>query len=547
MVESSRESSQLVVQEYLRVLRRRKWIIAALVIVAVGGSFGLTAAKAKVYQASAEVLLEHRSAGSLFEAVKDIGDPTRLPQTEMKVMQSELVRAEVAKRIGSAPAVATSQSGSADIIQLTAENVVPATAALIANTYAQAYIDFRRTGAIDDILAASKQIQIKIDEIQRQIDALSDQARAPGVQSAASIAIISSRSDALISQQNVFKVKLNELQVSNALSSGGAQLVNPATTPTSPVQPRPLIIAVLVGLLALVVGVALAFLLEYLDDSIKTKEHLERAIGTDIPLLGLIPTYESGPSTTGTVAAASSPAGEAYRALRTSVQFLALDGPMVIQVTSASLSEGKTTTVVNLAAVFARAGKRVLLVDCDLRRPRVHDFFKFDNAVGLTSALLNDVPLNSAIQPVPDAGPLWVVASGPRPANPSELLSSNRTKEVLRRLRSSADIVLVDSPPLLPVTDASVLAGHVDGVLLVVMAGATTRRPLQRAVELLRQMRVPVVGAVLTRAGSDDGYGYGYGSSVPAPEPAPGQLGLEASNGSVAPEPTAETAQRVIS
>ncbi len=514
MSESSGVSSELVLHEYLRVLRRRKWVVVLVAVLAAGGALGFALSQDKIYQASAEILLEHRSTRNLFDAVQDIGDPSRLPQTEMKVMQSQPVREEVRKRIGMAPAITTGQSGSADVIDLTARSTVPATAAKIANTYAEAYINYRRTSTVDDILAASNEIQLRIDDLQRQLDALAAQAGAVG-QSPTANALITARSTALISQQNVFKQKLSELQVSTALSTGGAQIVNPATVPSGPVRPKPLVDSVLAGSVGLLIGIGLAFLLEYLDDSIKTKEHLERAIGTGIPVFGLIPPIEradrGGPGEAALVAP-SSPAAEAYRALRTSVQFLGVDRPMVLQVTSASLSEGKTTTVVNLAAVFAQAGKRVILADCDLRRPRVHEFFGFSNAPGFTSVLLGDVSLTAASQRVTEIGQLLVLPSGPRPPNPSELLSSPRARDLLANLKASADIVLIDSPPMLPVTDASVLAAQVDAVLLVVMAGTTTRRPLQRAVELLRQMQVPVAGAVLTKVRNEAGYGYEYGA-----------------------------------
>ena len=485
-----------------------------MILVAVTGALGLSLSQQKMYQGTSEILLQARSAENLFDALQSFGDPRKRPETEMKVIQSQPVRNLVAERIGTAPAVATNQAGLADIIQIKAEHTDPATAARIADAYAQAYIDYRRTQSVEDILAASGQIQRKIDDLQKEIDAVQAEARAAGPnQSAAASAILTSKNEGLTSQQNVFKDKLNQLQVANALNTGGAELVNPARVPTVPVRPKPLTDGVLAGSIGLVLGVGLAFLLEYLDDSIKTKEHLERAIGSDIPVLGLIPSIERGDvddlGDSSLVLPTSRPA-EAYRALRTAVQFLAVDRPQVLQVTSASLSEGKTTTVANLAAVFARAGARVVLADCDLRRPRVNRCFGLPNSPGFTSVLLGETTASAAFHKIPKAGQLYVLPSGPRPPNPSELLGSLRTSELLNNLRANADIVLVDSPPLLPVTDASVLARRVDGVLLVVMAGTTTRRPLQRAVELLKQMQVPLVGAVLIRAGADGEYGYEY-------------------------------------
>lgn len=513
MAESSSEASALVLQEYARVLRRRRWVVVGAVVLTVGCALAWSLSRPKVYRASAELLLQHRGTENLFDALKDIDDPSRLPSTEMKVIQSRPVRAKVEARLGSAPRVATRQSGSADVIEIRAEDSQPARAADIANAYAEAYIEYRRTQAVDNILAATKEIQTKVDQLQAEINALEVQARNAGNTSAAAAAVLASQSQALSSQQNVFKQTLNQLQVVTALNTGGAQIVDPATPPSEPFSPRPLSNAILAGAFGLLVGVGLAFLLEYFDDSVKTKDHLERAVGAGVPVFGLIPRIERADREGGQEAALvtpSSPPAEAYRALRTSVQFLGVDRPQVLQVTSASLSEGKTTTIVNLAAVFARAGKRVILADCDLRRPRVHQFFGLSNETGFTSVLLGEVSLASAVHRVPAAGDFLILPSGPRPPNPSELLSSRRTHDLLKSLKAAADIVLIDSPPLLPVTDASVLAGRVDGVLLVVMAGTTTRRPLHRAVELLQQMQAPLVGTVLTRFGGDLEHGYDY-------------------------------------
>jgi receptor protein-tyrosine kinase len=263
-------------------------------------------------------------------------------------------------------------------------------------------------------------------------------------------------------------------------------------------------------------GVALAFLLEYLDDSVKSKDDLQRA-APGVPVLGLVPVVTGWRAKQDayliSVAEPNSPVAEAYRALRTAIQFLALDHPMgTLQVTSANPREGKTTTLSNLAIALASTGQRVLVICCDLRRPRVHEFFGLDNDIGFTSALLGKVPLAGAIQPVPGQPTLSLLASGPLPPNPSELLASHRTAEVLATLRDSYDIVLLDSPPILPVTDALVLSGHVDATLLVAIAGTTTRKEASRAVELLRQVEAPLVGAVLNgvdKEGSDR-YGYEY-------------------------------------
>jgi non-specific protein-tyrosine kinase len=207
---------------------------------------------------------------------------------------------------------------------------------------------------------------------------------------------------------------------------------------------------------------------------------------------------------------------EAYRALRTSVQFVALRQPLqTLLMTSPKSSEGKTTTISNLSVTLARSGKNVVVVDCDLRRPRLHEFFDVSNEVGFTSVLLGDEPLLSALQRVDigAGGTLSVLPSGPLPPNPSELLGTNRVAELLTSLQATADIVLIDSPPLLPVTDALVLSRRVDGVLLVTTAGVTTRRDLARSVGLLHHAEAPIIGIALNAVSADADYGGDYGYS----------------------------------
>src|SRR5581483_4629837 len=181
-----------------------------------------------------------------------------------------------------------------------------------------------------------------------------------------------------------------------------------------------------------------------------------------------------------------------------------------------------------VAWIMAEAGQRVVLVSCDLRRPRISDFFGLPNDVGFTSVLLGLEELDNALLEVPDQPNLRLLASGPIPPNPSELLSSAGTSELFSRLRAQADVVIIDSAPVLPVTDAAVLSTHADAVLLVASAGKSKRRDLVRAIELLSQINAPVVGTVLNQAGDSDtytyyryGYGYGYGSDVGRSKTAP--------------------------
>jgi capsular exopolysaccharide synthesis family protein len=198
-----------------------------------------------------------------------------------------------------------------------------------------------------------------------------------------------------------------------------------------------------------------------------------------------------------------SPVAEAYRALRTNIQFSSLDTPLrTLLVTSAGPDEGKSTTLANLAIVIAEGGTRVLAVDCDLRRASLHTLFDLDNSRGLTSLFLNDAGETLPLQDtaVPN---LQVLTSGPLPPNPSELLGSRQMTRVLETLRDAAELVLFDAPPVVAVTDAALLAPRVDGVLLVVDAGATRRDTARRARAQLEKVNARLLGVVLNNVPLD--------------------------------------------
>lgn len=205
-----------------------------------------------------------------------------------------------------------------------------------------------------------------------------------------------------------------------------------------------------------------------------------------------------------TVADPRSPVSEAYRTLRTNLDFSSLDKPIkTMLVTSAGPEEGKSTVLANLAVTTAQAGKKVILVDCDLRRPTLHNIFNLKNDVGLTTMVVDDAAMKSP--PLQDTGVegLQLVSSGPLPPNPSELLGSRRMEEIIAVLLERADVVLFDAPPVVAVTDAAVLATKVDGVLLVVNAGGTKRDYARAAKARLEKVNANLLGAVLNNVKFD--------------------------------------------
>lgn len=211
-----------------------------------------------------------------------------------------------------------------------------------------------------------------------------------------------------------------------------------------------------------------------------------------------------------------SAASEAFRVLRTNLQFMGLDKPLKsVLVTSATPGEGKTTTTANLAVAFAQTGARVCLVDCDMRKPQVAKTFGMDNWNGLTTALIGQGGVEAALQETQIPG-LWVMPSGPIPPNPAELLGSARMARLLVELEERFDMVLIDTPPILAVTDAAVLAPKAGGVLLVVRAGKVARQQVSRAKEALVSVKAQILGVVLDAVSHEghDGYYYYYYQSA---------------------------------
>jgi non-specific protein-tyrosine kinase len=202
-----------------------------------------------------------------------------------------------------------------------------------------------------------------------------------------------------------------------------------------------------------------------------------------------------------------SPAAEAYRTLRTNIQFSSLDKPLrTLLMTSAGPDEGKSTTIANLAVIMAQAEQRIILVDCDLRRPSLHTLFGLTNEHGLTSVILEQGEAPLPLQPTEVPG-LSLLASGPMPPRPADLLGSKRMESLIERLTAEADMVLFDTPPVTAVTDAAVLATRLDGVLLVLQAGHTRRDRAREARRLLEKVKANMIGVVLNNAQLEMGYG----------------------------------------
>jgi capsular exopolysaccharide synthesis family protein len=294
-------------------------------------------------------------------------------------------------------------------------------------------------------------------------------------------------------------------------------LTGPADQPSSPSSPKPLLNILLGVLFGLLLGAAVAVVRDILDNRIKTPEALSKVAGA--PVMGVI--VDDSTTARHPIATRAGPRNvraENFRQLRANLQFANVDQhPRVIAVTSSIPEEGKTTVALNLASTLAEAGFSVCLVDADLRRPAVARVLGLPSPVGLTSVLIHQIELTEALQHAGSS--LYVLASGPTPPNPSEVLASSYVRDVIRSLLESVDYVVIDTAPLLPVADGSEVAALADGTLLVARHGVTTDTSIQRAAQALDRVDARLLGVILNRLPirrNDRDYGYTYYSTEDA-------------------------------
>ncbi len=338
--------------------------------------------------------------------------------------------------------------------------------------------------------------------------------------------------------------KYETLKVSEQLEGGAGRVVAQASVDPDPVSPQPLRNGVLGFFVGLVFGLGMAFLFEYLDNTIKSTEEAEQLFGA--PVLGSIPTeqFEKDESRRLTIVEhPGSRAAEAYRALRNSIDFVNFERDIkTMLVTSAAPGEGKSTVSANLAASLAMTGARVVLINCDFRRPTTDQFFRVDNQLGLSDVLAGRIDLQAALQ-VPGDENLKVLTPGKMPPNPSELLGSEKMIALIETLKADHDWIIVDSPPLLAVADAAATARWTDGVLMVTRGGVSTHPAAVNARDILDKVGARILGVVvwgIDERGKSGGYygghyfGY-YGVGPLADSGARSTLGMSATD-AAAPE-----------
>jgi len=494
-------------RQYALMVWRWLWLIVLGTALAAGAAYVVSKRMTPVYSATVTLLINQApSYGFANSDYTSLLTSERLARTYSELLRTPKVLGPAAEKLGLSelPNVQVQLVRDTQLLKVSAEDTDPELAAAIANTIAQVFKDMNEAQQLsryatlkDSLNGQIQQVEKDIASTQIEIDALrgplspSEEARRAQLQTT----LAQYRSNYTSLTNNLTQVRLAETQATNSVS-----VAQEAEAPIAPVRPRTLTNTALAAVVGALLALGMAFLIEYLDDTIKTPDDVEQV--AQAPTLGLIARIEGGEPAQKLIAARTprSPISEAYRVLRTNIQFGSVDKPLSsLLVTSGNPTEGKSTTAANLAVVMAQSGKRVVLVDSDLRRPVQHKYFGLSNNRGLTTALLDGlVPVEDHLQAT-EIENLRVMSSGPLAPNPAELLGSQRMAQVLDELKQHADILILDSPPVMVVTDPVLLARQVDGTLLVADAGNTRRAVLARALDALRSANVHVLGVALNR------------------------------------------------
>lgn len=473
--------------EYLRILRRRAWVIVVVTVVAVAAAYAWASNQEKTYTSVGQIIVAQTTEKGVVA-------------TQNQVVQSDAVHRSALGQVPNAPRVHATFDGESGSVTLRAESTDPALAAKSIDAHIAAYQNYLTYMASIRLGAVNNQITA----LQQQVDQLNAQARGNATPSPT----LTNQITTLTTQMRVLRDRLPELRVAVALAGPNVEVLMAGSAPT---RSDTITVghAMLIGLgVGLLLGMLAALLLELLDDSIRTQQDLVRVAGVEVPVLGTIPPARSRDGKVVVLEQPASPAAEAYRSLRTAVLFAVADRAQCVAITTARTRNGKTETATNLAVSTAQLGERTVLVDCDMRFPRVHDAFGIPNDTGFTSLVSGERSVRS-LQPTEGNDRLFVLPTGPVPPKPAELLASSRSHEVLGELQADDTLVIVDTPPLLLATDAVALAPALGGILLVATARVTHKKELRKALELLRQVDAPLLGLVLQSAASAETGGFG--------------------------------------
>ncbi len=519
-------------REYITPLKKWWWLLAVSTIIATVTAYFATRKLPSIYQAST-TLSVGRTIYEANPSGNDLGLTRQLAETYADILQQEPIRNATRTKLGLTrlPAYVARPNGS--FLEIVVTDTDPERAQVVANELALQLIDLRM-GPQQTDQARQAFVNQQLDDLQNDITATQQeidklQGDLGKMFSASELANTQKQIDAL-------QIKLTTLQTNYVSLLSNTQqgainslsVLSPAARPQTPIGPNRLALNLLAGASGLVLAVGAAYLLEFLDATIKTPEEISRLFGLSV--IGYIADTRLVEGKPHVAEQPHSTVAEAFRSLMTNLEFAGVEKPLkTILVTSAAASEGKTTIATNLAITMAQGGKKVILLDADLRRPKVHAFLGLPNKAGVNEIYEGGLEVMEALQTWKDEN-LAVITAGSRAANPTELLGSEKMSQILSSLEGVAEVVILDGPPFL-VADAWVLAAKVDGVLLVVRPTYTHRDAVRTVMEQVTRMGARVVGVALNRIPARQAEYYG-GYWYISPYHANNRYGYVGDNGS---------------
>ena len=510
------------VRQYWAVVRKWLWLILAGILISGGVAYFLSQRPTDHYRATAVLLVQQSTNSELYSSQYQYGTST---SSVAELIKQPTVMQELARQIGQSftPEIMSGRldvkaDSSTNLITLSVWDWGPERAAFIANTSATVFVKWYQDAFVNQANQSLGATNNRIAGLEATPDRTADE---------------EAELQQLRLLRSAWTAELGRAMVANAVL-----IMEPASVPGAPVSHHTWRNVALACALGLILTVGSAFFIEYLDRSVKTPDDISQLTG--LPILGAVVRFKKDKKDRKRECVLMTevhPKGavlEGYRKIRTNLQFVSLDKPLhTIAVTSAGMNEGKSTVTANLAIALAQAGKRVILVDCDLRHPTQHHFFHLSNTRGFTNMLrmrdtvkasgnlglpgrplAEQADLSAVLQPTDFEG-LRVLTAGTSVPNPAELLGSPRVDFIRDQLKREADVVIFDTAPALAVADTAILAAKVDGVVMVVLAGGTTGEALTEAREALTRGSANVIGVVLNgkrirgRGGYYGYYGYG--------------------------------------
>lgn len=494
------------------------WLIVLAGLFAGATAFYVSIRTLPIYQTSTRLLVSDPPAMRSIDYSGIVSSQT-MTRTYAEMLVERPVLQGVINQLGlSKTPEALKESISVELVRDTQLLVVsvddpnPALAADIANTIARVFTD--RIGELQSqrYSATREGLAKQVSDMEQQIESTNQALAANGHDPEQQMQLEARLTEYQRLYSNLV-TNYEQVRLAEAQTSTNVVVSEPATVPTIPISPkttRNIALSILAGMLF---AAGMIFAADTLDDTIKNPEELRKKFGLSI--LGLIASHESADEKPISLVQPRSPVAESFRALRTNTTFAGVDKPLRrILVTSATPQEGKTTITSNLAVTLAQGERKVALIDADLRRPQIHRKFGLYNRVGLSDLFLLARPLDILPQGViqrDEAAKLAIITSGKLPPNPAELLTSQKMAHFLELLNQEFDLILIDTPPVLTVTDAAALASSVDGVILVAKPGVTKLRDFQQALEQLQTVNARVLGVVLNEVDPRSRrYGYYY-------------------------------------